>query len=194
LKCINIISKGNLAYLFERRENMAFLFGYLFIFFARVADVTLATIRTLMVVQGRRFQAAIIGFFEVSIYVTALSKVVGGLSDPFKLLSYALGFAFGNYFGITIENKIALGNLATQIILKTSDNKELIQVLRDKGFGVTVLVGQGLEGSREILNVVINRKDLDSLKKLVYDYDNKAFITVNSINPISGGYFAATKK
>lgn len=173
---------------------MSFLLGYLLIFFARVSDVTLATIRTLMVVQGRRLQAAIIGFFEVSIYVTALSKVVSSLDDPFKLLSYALGFACGNFFGITIENKIALGNLAAQIILKTSDNKELIEVLREKGFGVTVIEGQGLEGTREILNVVINRKDLENLKKIVYDYDNKAFITVNNINPISGGYFAATKK
>lgn len=173
---------------------MAFIFGYLFIFFARVADVTLATIRTLMVVQGRRVQAALIGFFEVSIYVTALSRVVSGLDDPLKLLSYALGFACGNYFGITIENKIALGNLAAQIILKTSENKELIELLREKGFGVTVIEGQGLEGTREILNVAINRKELENLKKLVYEYDKNAFITVNNINPISGGYFAATKK
>lgn len=173
---------------------MTFILGYLLIFFARVSDVTLATIRTLMVVQGRRLQAALIGFFEVSIYVTALSKVVSSLDDPLKLLSYALGFACGNYFGITIENKIALGSLAAQIILKSSNNKELIGVLREKGFGVTVLVGEGLEGPREVLNVVINRKDLENLKKTVYEYDERAFITVNNINPISGGYFATTKK
>lgn len=109
---------------------MELIFGYLFIFFARVSDVSLATIRTLMVVQGRRWQAALIGFFEVSIYVTALSKVVGNLDNPLNLLSYALGFACGNYLGITIENKIALGNLATQIILNKPDNKELLQILR----------------------------------------------------------------
>jgi uncharacterized protein YebE (UPF0316 family) len=173
---------------------MIFLAGYLIIFMARVIDVSLATFRTLMVVQGRRLPAAIIGFFEISIYVTALSKVVNDLGDPFKLLSYALGFACGNYIGITIENKIALGNLSVQIILKTSDNKELKQLLREAGFGVTVLVGQGIDGTREILNLVINRKDLDSLRKIISEYDEKAFMTVNNINPISGGYFASTKK
>lgn len=173
---------------------MGFLTGYLFIFFARVFDVSLATFRTLMVVQGRKVPAAIIGFFEVSIYITALSKVVSSLDNPFNLLAYGLGFACGNYVGITIENKIALGNLAVQIILKKSGNKELMEVLRENGFGVTVIVGQGLEGTKDILSVAINRKDLNNLKKIVYEYDKNAFITVNNINPISGGYFATNKK
>lgn len=173
---------------------MGFLTGYLFIFFARVFDVSLATFRTLMVVQGRKVPAAIIGFFEVSIYITALSKVVSSLDNPFNLLAYGLGFACGNYVGITIENKIALGNLAVQIILKKSGNKELMEVLRENGFGVTVIVGQGLEGTKDILSVAINRKDLNNLKKIVYQYDKNAFITVNNINPISGGYFATNKK
>lgn len=173
---------------------MGFLTGYLFIFFARVSDVSLSTFRTLMVVQGRKIPAAIIGFFEVSIYITALSKVVSSLDNPFNLLAYALGFACGNYVGITIENKIALGNLAVQIILKKSGNKELMEVLRENRFGVTVIVGQGLEGTKDILNVAINRKDLNNLKKIVYEYDKNAFITVNNTNPISGGYFATNKK
>ncbi|MFA7411968.1 MAG: DUF5698 domain-containing protein [Tissierellaceae bacterium] len=173
---------------------MELLFGYLFIFFARVTDVSLATVRMLMVVQGRKLQAALIGFFEVGIYITALGKVVNSLNNPMNLLSYALGFACGNYLGIIIENKIALGNLAAQIILKISGNDDLIKILRENGFGVTVLEGQGLEGTREILNVIINRKDLLNLKKIVYEFDKNAFITVNNINPISGGYFSPIRK
>lgn len=171
-----------------------FLLGYLLIFMARVTDVTLSTIRTLMVVQGRKVQAALIGFFEVGIYVTALSKVVNSLDNPLNLLAYCLGFATGNFVGITIENKIALGNLSAQIILKTSDNTELISSLRENGFGVTIIEGQGIEGPRDVLNVALNRKDLSKLKKLVYEVNKDAFITVSSINPISGGYFASVKK
>ncbi|CCQ95951.1 conserved hypothetical protein [[Clostridium] ultunense Esp] len=74
---------------------MNFIIGYLLIFFARVSDVTLATIRMLMVVQGRKVQAAIIGFFEVSIYVTALSKVVSSLDNIGNLLAYALALPVG---------------------------------------------------------------------------------------------------
>ncbi|MBC8586768.1 DUF2179 domain-containing protein [Paratissierella segnis] len=173
---------------------MSFLIGYLLIFLARVADVTLATIRTLMVVQGRKTQAAIIGFFESGIYVVALGKVVNGLDNPLNLLAYCLGFATGNYVGITIENMIALGNLSAQIILKTSDNTELINALRENGFGVTIIEGKGIEGPKDVIYVALNRKDLKKLKKIVYDINKDAFITVNSINPISGGYFASVKK
>lgn len=147
-----------------------------------------------MVVQSRKVQAAIIGFFEVIIYVTALGKVVGSLDNPFNLLAYGLGFACGTFIGITVENKIALGNLGAQIILRTADNHGLIETLRENKFGITVIEGHGIEGPREILSVALNRKDLGKLKKLVYEYDEKAFITVNSISPVSGGYFYSGKK
>ncbi len=174
---------------------MSGILVYVLIFLSRVVDVSLSTLRTLMVVQGRKVQAAVIGFFEVGIYVTILGFVVKDLSDnPIKLLVYCLGFATGNYVGITIENKIALGNLLAQIVPKNSENQNLIQALRENGFGVTVIQGEGIDGSKEVLTVALNRKDLDSLKKLVYKYDEKAFITVNSINPISGGYFSQIKK
>ena len=173
---------------------MEFLLAYAVIFLARVADVTLATFRTLMVVQGRGVQAAIIGFFEIIIYVTALGTVVNNLDDPWKILSYALGFACGNYLGVLMEGKVALGNLSVQIILKTGDNEELKEQLRNTGFGLTGLMGHGLEGEKEILNLVINRKDLKALQGLIYEYDPTAFITVGNINPISGGYLLPTKK
>ena len=173
---------------------MPILFGYALIFLARVVDVTLATIRTLMVVQGRKTQAALIGFFEVGIYITVLGKVVSGLDNPFNLLAYCAGYAAGNFVGITIENKIALGNLSAQIILATADNHELVDALRANGFGVTIIQGEGIKGPKEVLNIALNRKDLNKLKKLIYEFDMDAFITVNSTNPISGGYFAPSKK
>lgn len=167
---------------------------YLFIFFARVIDVSLATVRMLMVVQGRKIQAAIIGFFEVTVYVLALGKLMDSLNNPWKVLTYGLGFACGNIVGIAIENKIALGNLDAQIILKTTENNDLINLLRENKFGVTVIEGYGIEGPKEILKVALNRKDLTKLKKLVYNYDEKIFITVNNISPISGGYFNTMKR
>lgn len=170
------------------------LIGYLFIFFARVIDVTLGTMRTLMVVQGRKLEAATVGFFEVIIYITALGKVVDSLDNPLNLLAYGLGFACGNYVGIMVENKIALGKLGAQIVLKSSGNKELIEILRENKFGVTIIDGYGIDGPREILNVALNRKDLEKLKDKVYGYDKSAFITVSSINPISGGFFHSMKR
>lgn len=168
--------------------------GYLLIFFARIADVSMSTFRTLMVVQGRRVQAAVIGFFEIIIYVVVLGKVVNGLSDPGNLLAYALGFACGNFVGITIEEKVALGNLFAQVVLKGNENEELIAALREEGFGVTVVEGYGKEGTRQILNIALNRKNLELLKNILYGYDENVFITVSSTKPISGGYFVPIKK
>jgi len=168
--------------------------GYLLIFAARVTDVTLATLRMLMVVQGRKVYSACIGFFEILIYVTALNQVVNNLDNVGNLLAYALGFACGNYIGITIENKIALGTLAVQIIHKGDNNQELVEELREAGFGVTIFAAQGREGSRDVISAVIRRKDLEKIKKIVYKFDPDAFIITNSISPISGGYFSAIKK
>ena len=165
------------------------IIGYILIFVARVIDVSMATVRTLLIVQGLKIHAAILGFVEIIIYILALNSVVGNLDNPLNLLVYAIGFAMGNYVGITIENKIGLGKLSAQIILKTMDNQELIDTLRDNGFGVTVFEGKGIKGEKEILIVVLNRKSLQELRTLVYDIDDTAFMTVNNINPIGGGYF-----
>lgn len=173
---------------------MGLVIGYILIFLSRLIDVSLGTMRTLMVVQGRKWAAAIIGFVEITIYVVVLGKVVNSLDNPFNLLSYSLGFATGNFVGIMIENKIALGKLAVKVILKSEDNTQIIEELRDAGFGVTVVRGSGKEGKREILNIIIDRKKLKNLQRLLSETEETAFITVSSINPISGGYFAPKKK
>lgn len=167
---------------------------YLFIFISRVMDVSLATFRTLMVVRGKRTPAAIIGFFEITIYVMVLGTVVGDMNDPLKVLSYGLGYAAGNYLGVTIEGIVAIGNVSVQIIPSKPENEEFKKILRDAGFAVTVLKGEGREGPREILYLTIDRRNLRILKNLAYDYDEKAFITVNDVNPLSGGYFANVKR
>lgn len=174
---------------------MSAFLGYLFIFGARICDVSMATVRTLMVVQGRKVQAAMIGFFEVIIYVVALGKVVNGLSDPRNLFAYALGFACGNYVGIIIEEKIALGNLNAQVITNCKEKEaEIVKRLRENGFGVTVIKGEGKEGERSILNVTFKRKMLGELNRILEDIDGKAFITVSNTKQIKGGYFSTVKK
>jgi len=76
------------------------IFGYLFIFSARVIDMSLDVIRILMLMRDRRVLAAVIGFFEITVFVLALNEVLkGGLNDPGKVIAYAGGFATGNYIG-----------------------------------------------------------------------------------------------
>ncbi len=163
-----------------------------FIFCSRVLDVSMATMRMLLIVKGRRLQAALIGFFEVSVYIVALNRVVNSLDNPLNLLIYALGFAAGNYMGIFLEEKLALGYIAVQVI--PSENQEdIIETLRDNGYGVTVVEGMGRNGVKLILTVYAARKELTKILNIVGELDPKAFTAIMDAKKTLGGYYRQQK-
>lgn len=165
--------------------------GYLFIFCARVVDVSLSTIRMLMLVRGQKIQASVIGFFEVMVYIVALNRVVGQLDNICNLIAYCLGFATGNYVGILIEEKLALGLTTVQI---NTRDLCLCEFLRNKGYGVTVIEGMGKEGPRQILTVSTPRKTLPNLLNLIEKQDDMAFVTIMDTKATRGGYFKKVYK
>jgi len=172
---------------------MDLLFGYLFIFFARVTDVSMATVRMLMVVKGKRVEAACIGFVEVTIYILAIGQVLSGLDNPINILVYSLGFASGNYLGVFVEDKLALGNNIVQII--THHNAQpMVDRFREEGFGVTVMEGYGRDGIHHVLYITIKRKDVRRIYGILDEFDNKAFITITDARSIRGGYFNPGKR
>lgn len=166
--------------------------GYLFIFFARICDVSLATMRMLMVVRGQRLYAAMIGFFEAVIYILALDLIFDNLSNPANLFVYAAGFATGNYVGSLLEEKVAVGTLTVQVITMKSP-LELTEKLRSEGYGVTVIAGLGREGTRYILQIILPRKRVPSLRKAIDEWDSYAFWTVFDARYTKGGVFIARK-
>lgn len=169
------------------------ILGSLFIFLARVTDVSMATIRTLMIVRGKGLYAAMIGFFEVIIYILALSRVVNSLDKPLNLIVYALGFSTGNYLGSYLEEKMALGNISAQII-PTVNSLELADDLREEGFGVTVIEGMGKAGLKKLLLVSLKRRDLHRLLDMIEEIDKDSFITIMDARTTRGGYFKKRRK
>ena len=142
--------------------------AYLFIFLARLVSVTLDVVRILLLMRGRHGLASGVGFVGVCIYLVALSQAIaGGIDDPIKVLAYAAGFATGNYFGCLIEERMALGYLSLQVIPRPELVQSLTDNLRDAGFGVTSVLGEGRSGPRTILFVALKRKDLNKAIKLV---------------------------
>lgn len=172
---------------------MVGIYGYLFIYFAKVSDVTLTTIRMIMVVKGRRIQAAAIGFVEIIIYIMALGKVLEDLSNPINVLMYATGYATGNYLGIYVEEKMALGSIIAQVIAPGNSMK-LAEKLREEGFGVTVAEAYGKDGMQHILNIAMQRKNLHKLYKVLDEYDTKTFVTITDARSTRGGYFTSLKR
>ncbi|RLD13128.1 hypothetical protein DRI50_07770 [candidate division KSB1 bacterium] len=154
---------------------------------ARVTDVSLGTIRIIMISRGNRLLAGTLGFFEVIIWLVAITQVLHNLTNVASYLAYGLGFALGNFSGITIENKLALGAQAIQIV--THDNfQTLSMLLREEGFGVTKMVASGQKGQLDFLYVVVPRKKVKHVLDIVKDYDPNAFISITDVRNTYSGF------
>ena len=146
------------------------------IFFARIFDVALGTLRTIVTVQGRTVHAFFLGIAEVIIWIVVVSTVVNQIKEsPVLIVFYALGFASGNVVGILVERKLAFGNIVFRII-STKRGNALANELRAAGQPVTVFVGEGMHGPVKELYVVCRRRDTKRLLSVVDSIDASAFI------------------
>jgi uncharacterized protein YebE (UPF0316 family) len=144
---------------------------------ARILDVSLGTLRTVSVVRGRVVLAAVLGFFEVTIWVVAVSKVITSFDNPFNVLGYATGFALGNAVGILIERKLALGQLVLRIISR-SKGFDIAEALRDRGLRVTEFDGRGRSGHVLMLYAIVDRADAHAAEKLAEEIDPEVFVAI----------------
>ncbi|PZN11031.1 MAG: DUF2179 domain-containing protein [Bacillota bacterium] len=168
---------------------------YVLIFLARVADVSLGTLRLLLVFRGQRLLAAMVGLVEVSIYILALGAVVSRLrQDPLSLLFYALGFATGSYLGGVIEERLALGVVTVQVIPHGEGGDDLARQLREQGYGVTVLEGYGRDGVHHVLLITVSRRLLPRLLRLLQEREPGAFVTVLDTRKAIGGVVPMVRK
>jgi len=157
------------------------------VFSLRIVDVSMGTIRHIVSVQGRAFLASFIGFFEVIIFLVAISHVLSSVRENLWLaLAYGGGFATGTWLGVKLEERIALGMRMIRIIT-TRPNDELVETLRGKGFGVTVLHGEGLCGPVYVLFSVVKRCLVPTFRKVVQELAPQAFMTIEDTRFVSGG-------
>jgi uncharacterized protein YebE (UPF0316 family) len=173
-------------------KSVSIFLQALFIFCARISDVSIGTLRTILLVKGQRRIASVLGFFEVMIYLIVLGKVVGNIDKPVLILAYCLGYATGNIIGSRIEEKLSIGRLLAQVIVKDMRD-ELVQKLRDAGFGVTIIEGEGMDGKSYMLNIILDRKQVRKLYEIIDRCDCGAFITTMDVRSSLGGYFQPKK-
>lgn len=167
-------------------------YGAVLIMFMRICDVTIGTIRTILVVQGRKYYAGFAGMFEVLIWVFAIRFIFQHLDHIQNLFGYAIGFGLGNILGITIEQKIGLGFVQLNIISRVASAK-IAEALRKEKYGVTILPGHGVTGEVSILVIIAPRKNQKKIISLVETIDDKAFITVQHSLPYRGFMHGARK-
>lgn len=168
--------------------------GYLFIFVARVLDMSLDVLRLLMLMRGQRVVASLVGFVEVSIFIVALGQALsGGLDDPGKIIAYAGGFATGNFFGSLIEEWLAVGYLSMQVYPTTENVNTLCERFRAQSFGVTTVSGCGRSGERTILFVLLKRKNLKNATQILDEVQPGIFFNISDARAVRGGIFPAPK-
>ena len=158
------------------------------IFFARMADVTLGTLRIIMVSRGLKNIAPIVGFFEVLIWLLAMRQIMMNLTEISYFLAYAGGFAAGNYVGMWFEEKLAMGHTIVRIITN-KEVKLLLDQLRKRNFGTTCIPGQGAEGPVTVVFVIIKRKDLHEVIQLINQFNPLAFYSLEDVRQINEGIF-----
>ncbi len=161
------------------------IIGGVVIMILRIADVTLGTFRTILVVNAKKYHAAITGFFEVLIWIFAMRYIVQHMDETLNLFGYALGFGIGNLLGITLEEKVALGYVQLNIISRYYTD-QIANKLRLSKYGTTILPAEGGSGGISILVVIIRRKDLKAVQRIIDEIDPKAFVTVQHSRPYRG--------
>lgn len=162
---------------------------YSVIFFAKIFEVSLATLRIVLITKDEKVKGAIIGFFEVIIWVLlAASVLVNIVEDPIKVVVYAAGFAIGNYTGSWLENYLAFGTTNIQVIVQQETGKKLSLALREVGFALTEVEASGMYDKREILYIHVSRKKVPDTVKLIKSFEKNVVITINDIKPVYGGY------
>jgi uncharacterized protein YebE (UPF0316 family) len=162
----------------------------LIVFLARLSDVTLGTIRIIFVARGRKYLAPLLGFIEVFIWITVVSQIVRGAQNMVAYLAYAAGFAVGNYVGMIVEERLAIGTLMIRVILPR-DGAALVECLRTEGYGATYVNGQGASGPVTLVYTVVMRKELAHVVALIQETHPRAFFTVEELRSTQQGIFPA---
>ena len=170
---------------------MELLFLCLKIFFVRILDVSMGTVRTIITVKGRRVLASMVGFIEVFIWFLIVREALNTTETSIWIaVSYSLGFATGTYIGSLLSDIFISGTLGLQIIT-SNDDQEMIRILRENGYAVTVVDVRGMEEykGKLMLMIEIDKKKINHLKGLIKKLDPKAFIIVNETKFVQNGYF-----
>jgi len=162
------------------------------IFVARIADVSLGTIRVIFISRGFKYLAPIVGFFEILIWLLAIGQIMKNLSNPVCYIAYAGGFAMGNFVGIWIAEKLSLGVVLIRVI--TNKNAlELVEHLKRGEYGVTSVDGHGTAGEVKVVFTIVPRREVASVVDLIKKFNPKSFYSIEEVGFVAKGIFPAKR-
>ena len=164
----------------------------LIIFVARICDVSLGTMRIVFISKGKKSIAPILGFFELFIWIVVINEIFKSADGIICYLAYAGGYAAGNFIGMNIEERLAIGSQLI-IVFSSKNVNSLQKTLNEAGFGTTVVEGDGSAGKVKILYTIINRKTAEQAKKMLVEFDPMIFYVVEDVRLVKSGIFPPKK-
>lgn len=168
---------------------MTLFLNCLLIFVVRIIDVSMGTLRTVLVVRGKRQIGAFIGFVEVGLWFLVVRHALAAETTSIWIaIAYAGGFSTGTFVGSWLEEKLAIGNSSVSVVTKGL-RYDVVDGLRDKGFGVSSVVSQGIDEENLMLIIEVDRKRINEVCNTVKTVAPDSFITISDTKQIINGYF-----
>ncbi len=163
---------------------------YFVIFFGKILEVTISTVRNVLINRGERKIGSVLAFFEILIWLFVTGTVLTGFqNDIYKVIVFAFAFAIGTFLGSWLEGKLAFGLCSIQVIVPDNeDSQRLIEILRDNNFAVTLLNGHGKDGDRDLMVLHLLRKRIPKATELIQNNHENAVIIINDVKSLKGGY------
>jgi uncharacterized protein YebE (UPF0316 family) len=156
----------------------------LLIFCSRIVDVSLDTLRIVFISRGNKIVAPVLGFFAVLVWLIAITQIMKHLDNFVCYVAYAGGFAMGNYVGLIIEEKLAIGFQVIRIITGR-DSTPLIEKLRSCGYGVTTILAEGKDGKVHIIFSIVKRADVKDVIEIIHVFNPKSFYSIEDIRSLN---------
>ena len=176
-------------------DSQVFSYGLLplLIFLARICDVSIGTMRIIFVSKGKKYIAPLFGFFEVLIWITAVSKIMQNLDNYINYVAYAAGFATGNFVGMLIEERLAIGVQMIRVFAY-KNGETLVHILNSNGFGATSVEAKGARENVLLIYTIVNRNDKQKVIGLINEFNPKAFYTIEDVKDVNRGIFTQRKE
>jgi uncharacterized protein YebE (UPF0316 family) len=188
----------------ERGEIVEYVINFLnaaspleliLILVSKVTEVSLGTVRNILINKGYRREGTILSFFEIVLWTFIASRVIMGITEaPIKGIVYSIGFSLGVYIGSRIENSIALGKVLIQTIVAKKNSEAMVTLLRDRGFAVTTMAAQGRDSEKTVLMIFAKRKGKEEIIREIHRIDGTAMIITNDISTLSGGTISTASR
>jgi uncharacterized protein YebE (UPF0316 family) len=169
----------------DKQFFIEWIFFPLIIFASRATDVSLGTLRSVLANKGMKKMVPFIGFFEVLLWLFAISTVMKNLSNFMCYLGWAGGYATGIYIGLSIEERLAIGTQVIRVFTQ-EDITKLIESLVEKNYSYTILDGEGKKGAVKLIFIVVKRKNVKDVTEIIHRFSPNAFYSIEDIKRAKG--------